>query len=229
MNKLQVSVLASGSTPGNAVAIIPGDGPAFLLDCGLSMAAIKSKMTKLIGKEPSCIKAAYITHLHGDHLRASSYPWEIIVNHKHGVPYQQDSCKITPFALAHDIPCHGFRVEKNGLNIGYVTDTVLIPEQSLPYLFDLDLLIIEANYRPELTYDVEQVYGAPDCRHLSNKQAACIIGLVNSNRLKYVVMSHLSSRHNSPAFACNAGKQGAPQAEIIISGDVPTKLITLMN
>lgn len=229
MSKLQFSVLASGSR-GNAVAVLPGGEKGFLLDCGLGMTVLKKRL-ELIGKSISDISGSMITHLHGDHHHyqsVMSFGWRKTHWH-HGVSFWYFGTKITPFALHHgDCPCHGFRIDYQGMSIAYLVDTEYVPEESLPYLFDLDAIIIEANYRESMVV-VYPGYGDPTARHLSNEQAACTLGLINSKRLKHVIMAHGSSRNNTPAFAWNAGKAGVPQAQVLVAEqDRPTKMITLM-
>lgn len=234
MNKLQFAVLASGST-GNAVYVQPGNDTGFLLDCGLSKPVLKKRL-KIIGKTINDVSGAFITHSHGDHnnLTASrSLPWNRrFYSYRTGTDYFNDKCKITHFKLAHgDCPCYGFRVDYNDLSIAYLVDTEYIPEESLQYLFDLDAIIIESSYRERMLKESGgTVYGNVGDRHLSNEQATCVLGCINSNRLKYVIMAHISSRLNTKAFAYNAGKEGAPQAEVIVAEqDKPIKMITLMS
>jgi phosphoribosyl 1,2-cyclic phosphodiesterase len=230
MSKLQFSVLASGSK-GNAVAVFPGNGPGFLLDCGLSKKVLKKRL-EIIGKNLEDISGSIITHLHGDHCHhqcALSFGWRKTC-WEHGVPFWYFGTKITPFELSHGgCPCHGFRVDYEGMSLAYLVDTEYVPEESLPYLFDLDAIIIEANYRKDMVI-IYPGYGRPEERHLSNEQAACTLDLINTKRLKHVVMAHGSSRNNTPAFSWNAGKAGAPQAEVLVAKqDRPTKMITLMS
>ena len=231
MSKLQFAVLASGSR-GNAVYVQPGSGPGFLLDCGLSKSAL-SKRLKIIGKTIDDVAWAFMTHEHIDHWNSSCVMGIVAslgVHHVHGSRRMFLGATITPFELSHgDCPCYGFRVDYKGLSMAYLVDTKYVPEESLPYLFNLDAVIIEANYR-EGKVIVYPGYGRPEERHMSNEQAACTLGLINSDRLKHVVMAHGSSRNNTEAFALNAGKAGAPQAQVLVARhDQPTKMITLMN
>jgi phosphoribosyl 1,2-cyclic phosphodiesterase len=242
MSKLQFSVLASGSK-GNAAAVFPDGKTGFLLDCGLSKKVLKKRLG-LIGKSIDDIYRTFVTHHHGDHYNESGISATQSKGYRiPGHPYQSSNkdvfkcsgCDITPFELSHgDCPCHGFRVDYKGMSMAYLVDTEYVPEESLPYLFDLDAIIIEANYREQILRSrVDQyqyIYGDPTARHLSNEQAACILSLINSKRLKYVIMAHGSSRNSTPAFARNAGKTGAPQAQVLVAEqDRPTKMITLMS
>jgi len=232
MNRLQFSALASGSK-GNAVAVFPGDGKGFLLDCGLSNKELNRRLT-MINKKCDDIAWVLMTHCHRDHWR-----YETVMSGSQSISswwndgYTKSICgaSVTAFRLKHDVQCFGFRVEYNGINIAYVTDTAYIPEESMEYLFDLDALIIEANYREQILSNYpEYVHGDPASRHLSNEQVSCILSTVNSPRLKHVVLTHLSDRFNTPAFASNAGVAGASRASVIVSGqDNPTKIITIMR
>lgn len=234
MNKLQFSVLASGSR-GNAVAVFPGNGPGFLLDCGLTGKELDRRL-RMINKKRDELKCTFATHTHKDHFnlklkdKQPGITW-IFTCHSHGFDYDLlHGCRLISFGLEHDVECFGFRVEYNGINIAYVTDTAYIPEESLQHLLDLDALVIEANYREKLLAESQDQYGRPSSRHLSNEQVTCILKTVNSPRLKHVVLTHLSSRYNTQSFAHNAGVNGAPQANVIVSEqDQPTKMITIMR
>ena len=234
MSKLQFAVLASGSK-GNAVAVFPGDGPGFLLDCGLSQKVLQKRL-EIVGKNLEDIQGAFITHHHGDHFNGSglsgmSWIRSIFTQVPANPADDIDGCMIKGFKLSHgDLPCHGFRVDYKEMSFAYLVDTEYVPEESLKYLFDLDAIIIEANYRENMIKGRSNIHGDPTSRHLSNEQAACVLGLINSTRLKHVIMAHGSSRNNTPAFACNAGTWGAPQAQVLWSEqDRPTKMITLMS
>ena len=236
MSKLQFSVLASGSR-GNAVYVQPGDRPGFLLDCGLSKQVL-TKRLKMIGKTLDDVDGAFITHLHGDHYYiqcVARLGWRKTYFHHSSPHWFNVHTKITPFRLSHgDCQCYGFRVDYSGMSLAYVVDNNYVPEESLEYLLDLDAIIIEANYRKETlrsrSYSNQYIYGDPAARHLSNDQATCTLSTINSSRLKNVIMAHVSSRNNTPAFARNAGRAGAPQAEILVADqDMPTKMITMMN
>ena len=65
MNKLKLSVLASGSR-GNAVAVFPGDGHGLLLDCGLSGKELDRRL-KMINKSREVLAFGCVTHNHNDH------------------------------------------------------------------------------------------------------------------------------------------------------------------
>lgn len=234
MNKLQFSVLASGSR-GNAVAVFPGNGPGFLLDCGLTGKELDRRLA-MIDNDRNDIAFACVTHAHKDHCNWSlknrnDRMIRLYTDHTGwGGQWFLSGVYITSFALLHDVECFGFRVEYNGINIAYVTDTAYIPEESLQYLLNLDALVIEANYREKLLAESQDQYGRPSSRHLSNEQVSCILKTVSSPRLKHVVLTHLSNRFNTPAFARNAGVEGAPQATVTVSvQDKPTKMITIMR
>jgi len=234
MNKLQFAVLASGSKA-NAVYVQPGNDTGFLLDCGLSKPMLKKRL-RIIGKTFDDVSGAFITHSHGDHdnmITSNSLPWRSgCFKFSRGIDYFDDECKVARFRLHHgDCRCYGFRVDYKGMSLAYVVDTEYVPEESLQYLIDLDAIIIEANYRESFLQDYpNHVHGCPAARHLSNEQATCILSTINSPRLKHVVMAHVSSRNNTPAFAWNAGQAGAPQAQVLVAEqDMPSRMITLMN
>jgi phosphoribosyl 1,2-cyclic phosphodiesterase len=114
---------------------------------------------------------------------------------------------ILPFAVPHDaVNPVAFRVEMSGSSAAIVTDlghqTAIVKEHCL----DLDLLVLEANH------DVQMLrYGNYPSRlkarilskigHLSNESMSTLLINTLSDRLKNVVLAHLSKANNDPILA----------------------------
>jgi phosphoribosyl 1,2-cyclic phosphodiesterase len=125
---------------------------------------------------------------------------------------------VTPIHVAHDAPgTHGFifdfKMSDSNFRFIYVADC---GHGSLSQLNqkcrDADLIAIEFNHDEELELEsrrprflINRVLG-PD-GHLSNKQAAELLGFVRSENLKNVVQLHLSSDCNTPELAMNTARQ----------------------
>ncbi len=226
---LRVTVLGSGSR-GNAVAVTKGKG-ILLLDCGFSKKEIYKRlgMAGLQGDAELCL----VTHRHSDHsLSAKHFNSAFFDDSTETLNWR--GCAITPFRLVHDVPCVGFRIDSGEISIAYLTDFSEVPEDSMKHILGLDLIMIESNYRDEFLIEAalggELVWGNPIERHLSNSKAACLLQTAYSDRLKHVVLVHLSKMNNSKEFAWLAAREAAPQAEIIIAEqDYPTKTITIIK
>ena len=222
---IRVTVLGSGSR-GNAVAVTRGtrDKGILLLDCGFSRKEIYRRLETagLRGDVELCL----VTHRHLDHSRSAKSFNSVFFDERVRTLNWMD-CAITPFDLVHDVPCTGFRVDCGEISIAYLVDFSEIPEESMKHLLGLDLIIIEANHE-EAMIDPDD-FGHPE-RHLSNRQAACILQTICGDSLKNVILAHLSSRNNTPKFAEIAAKEVVPQAEIIVAEqDYPTRTITIIK
>ncbi len=229
---LRVTVLGSGSR-GNAVAVTRGtrDRGILLLDCGFSRKEIYKRL-EIAGLQGD-VELCLVTHRHSDHsLSAKHFNSVFFDDSTETLNWR--GCAITPFRLAHDVPCVGFRIDSGGISIAYLTDFSEVPEESMKHILGLDLIMIESNYREELLIEAalegECVWGNPIERHLSNSKAACLLQTACSDRLKHVVLVHLSKMNNSKEFAWLTAKEAVPQAEIIVAGqDYPTKTITIIK
>ena len=85
----------------------------------------------------------------------------------------------TPLRLMHGrLPVTGFRIDYGGRSTAYCTDVSRIPPETLPYLADLDVLIIDAlRYRHHPT-------------HLSVDQALNVIAQVRPRRAYFTHIAH---------------------------------------
>ncbi len=157
---IDYQVLSTGSQ-GNAVLI----NKAVLIDCGIPY--------KVIEPYIGGIKLVLLTHIHGDHFRASTLKriaferpavrfgaceWLIKPLADAGVParsidilkvgYQYDYriCQVIPVPLVHDVPNCGYKVHCPGGKMLYATDTNNLHGISAK---DYDLYMLEANYEDE--------------------------------------------------------------------------------
>lgn len=157
---IDYQVLSTGSA-GNAVVL----GRAVLVDCGVPYKAVEPFIRD--------IKLVLLTHIHGDHFKASTIrkiaqerplvrfgacEWLIKPLVDAGVParqidilktdYQYDYriCKVVPVPLVHDVPNCGYKLHFPGGKAIYATDTVNLNGISAK---EYDLYMIEANYEDE--------------------------------------------------------------------------------
>lgn len=236
---MRVNCLASGSR-GNA-SLIEAEGRTLLVDCGLSLQELERRMRHL-GLGPDCLDAVLVTHEHADHLKgvpalARKYGlpvWMtagtrsagrcdglegVRVFHCHGDGFELGVFKIEPYAVPHDArePSQ-FVIRHGGRVLGMLTDSGAVTPHILHTLADCDALILECNhdrdmlangpYPPSLQRRVGGAFG-----HLSNEQAAGLLGELDTTGLRWLVAAHISEKNNQPEKACEALLSASPDIE----------------
>lgn len=224
---LEICAIASGSN-GNCY-YIGNEKDAVLIDAGISCKQIIKRINEK-GLDPGKIKAVFITHEHGDHLRGAR-----VVGKRLHVPvyltpatyngayknlqpdfpvfFQPGSIieigefTVFPFLKNHDAsePC-SFRVQYKDKNIGVFTDIGEPCENVTSHLQLCDALFLETNYDEKMLWDGSYPYFlkrriASENGHLSNKQAFELLETFAGENLKCVFLSHLSRENNSPEVA----------------------------
>lgn len=224
---VEVHVLASGST-GNAV-YINMDGQQFLVDAGISARRIERGL-KEIGTLPSELDAAFITHEHTDHIsglpvflkrfgtpvysRAATWqnisfadelPAECIHYINGGLNIGR--VRVESFDTPHDAanPC-GFTFTCLDKKLAYATDLGIFTATVVQALADADAIILEANHDPDMLDNgpyppflkkrIRSRLG-----HLSNFDAAGLLGCVLRKHRTRVFLAHLSQENNCPDLA----------------------------
>jgi phosphoribosyl 1,2-cyclic phosphodiesterase len=223
---MQVWSFASGSD-GNCY-VFESEGTALLVECGRPYQQIVDFLAS-ISLAPEEIAGIVLTHAHGDHSRSAR-----TFSRRHDVPiyasvgtlgalrlddprlarpvqsggrYPIGQLDLAPFAVPHD--CReplGFRVEGGTGRAAIATDLGWVPRAVARQFEQLDLLVLEANYDPQLleagSYPaflkrrVAGVYG-----HLSNGAAAEAIVACGDRAPGSVWLAHLSEQNNSPRHA----------------------------
>ncbi len=224
---IEICAIASGSN-GNCY-YIGNEKDAILVDAGLSGKQILSRMAEL-DLNPSKIKAVFITHEHGDHMRGArgvskklqvpiyltaktynaayknmrpDYP-------KHFTPDQEIEIGdfiIFPVLKNHDAaePC-SFRIQYKEKNIGIFTDIGEACENVQIHLQKCDGLFLESNYDETMLWEGAYPYFlkkrvASELGHLSNDQAFELLENHAHENLKCVFLSHISRDNNTPEKA----------------------------
>ena len=153
---------------------------------------------------------------------------------------QLGAINVQPFSVTHDVADPvGYRLEIDGFNLAIATDLGRATAIVSHHLSDLDLAVLEFNHDEELLLQgsypwwlkqrVRSNHG-----HLSNAQAAALLGSVASPRLKHLLLAHLSQENNRPARALAAAPAArprgraprAPPGRAAAHGE-PTAVITL--
>lgn len=224
---LEICSIASGSN-GNCY-YIGNNKDAVLIDAGISTKQILIRMSER-GLNPSKIKALFITHEHGDHMRGArvlgkrlQIPVYITAKTYNGSyknlrpeyprfftpdeSIQIGDFLIHPVLKNHDAaePC-SFRIEYKNQNIGVFTDIGEPCDNVKSHLQRCDGLFLESNYDEKMLWNGNYPWPlkkrvASEQGHLSNEQALRLLENHAGKNLKLVFLSHLSKENNTPEIA----------------------------
>lgn len=219
---MQFSSIGSGSR-GNGTLVRHGSS-LILIDCGFSLKETLQRLTTR-GLSANDLSAIFVTHEHGDHLsgvgvlakrfdipvylsagtrfvsKLSRVPRVEVVRDGESVTIGE--IEVLPVAVPHDArePLQ-FLFKAGGASIGVLTDLGCITQHVVQNFSRCDALMLECNhdpyllstgpYPPSLKKRVAGAYG-----HLSNQQAADLLALLEVDRLRYLVVAHISEQNNS--------------------------------
>lgn len=226
---MRFASLGSGSG-GNATVIGCGD-VHLLVDCGFSMREAQRRLERL-GMCLSRITALLVTHEHSDHIRgvpllARKFSIPVFMTAgtlesrdygympdvrliRAGSAFSIGSMEILPVTVAHDArePVQ-YIFRHDSQSLGILTDLGSFDDQLVAVYGGCDGLLLEANhdslllaqgpYPPTLKRRVAGPWG-----HLSNHQAAELLGRLDTSRLRHLVVGHISRKNNSLSLAQNA-------------------------
>ncbi len=226
---LRVVVLGSGSG-GNAV-VVESDGERILIDAGFSCRELERRMRSMgiDPKTISALLLTHEhdDHVRGAGRFAAKYALPVwatrgtiagttlpaavalrVETLESGHTVAVSGFAIEPFLIPHDArePV-GFVVEDRfRRRIGLVADLGCRSRLAWGRLVDLDLLIIEANHDLEMLREGPYPWSlkqrvASRHGHLSNSEAADGLPELFSDRLRQIVLYHLSRTNNRPALA----------------------------
>lgn len=252
---LRVGVLGSGSG-GNAL-IVESGRHRILLDAGFSCRELVKRM-KLLDFDPQTLGAIVLTHEHQDHCRgadrfAKKFRLPVLatagtlagtplreearkeaVTLRSGEPREVAGFRIEPFGIPHDAqePVGVVVEDPCGRRVGLVADLGCRTSLAWGRLYDLDVLILEANHDLDMLRNgpypwslKQRVAGRHG--HLSNREAAEGLPELIGDRLRWVVLYHLSRTNNLPALAAAAigealDREGCPAQMAVTEQDHPT-------
>jgi len=228
---MRFALLGSGSR-GNATLVEEGK-TRLLVDCGFSVREVERRMARL-GSTPESLSAILVTHEHNDHLagvgalaRKYGLPvWLTAGTEAAGskrlgeLPcierlnchsdFAIEALQLQPFPVPHDArePCQ-FIFGNGDKRLGLLTDTGRSTQHIEQQLDACHALILESNHDPRMLAEGPyppslQARVGGGLGHLSNAQAAGILGNIDSSLLQHVVAAHLSEKNNRPELAVAA-------------------------
>lgn len=244
---MRFSVLGSGSR-GNCIFVESGT-TAVLIDAGFSGREIVSRLSA-IGRDADTLDAVFVTHEHHDHIcgvgvmsRRCSIPVYANEGTFKGAEKRfkklfktcefttgdtvqfKDLC-IRSFGVSHDTndPV-GFVISDGSSSIGCCTDTGIASRLIGQRLSGCDGLVLEFNHDPQMLKDgpyppalkqrVKSSHG-----HLSNEDAAQLLQQLLHDKLKHVVLAHLSETNNLPEIAYR-------KAAAVLEGTTDTRMLEI--
>lgn len=254
---MEISVLGSGSK-GNSVFIQSGE-TAILIDAGFSGKQLETRLSH-VGKDISEISGIFLTHEHNDHISGAGvlsrrFKMPVYANegtfkgaerklgklHRReefetGGSIELQDLEIRSFRVSHDtLDPVGFVVSDGNFTLGYCTDTGKTSHLMAARLKNCDMLIIEFNHDPDmlktgpyplaLQQRVRSSHG-----HLANQDAAEFLRILLHDKLRCIVLAHLSETNNLPRLAQQAAASvncGEGSEILTAAQDVPMSIVKL--
>ncbi len=228
---MQFASLGSGSE-GNALLVAAGE-TRVLMDCGFGLQDTLLRLARL-GVSAEQLNGIIVTHEHGDHiggvarlarkfdlpvwltngtLRSQPETFDDIA-HIHeidpGQAFAIGEIEIIPYTVPHDAsePVQ-FVFNDGARRLGVLTDTGCGTAHIEQTLSGCHALVLECNHDPgmlangDYPYNLKQRVGG-NLGHLSNRDAAGILGRVDISRLQHLIAAHLSRKNNTAALAVEA-------------------------
>lgn len=226
---MRIASLGSGSK-GNGTLIDDGE-TCVLIDLGFTIKE-SVKRLKRLDVNPESIDAILVTHEHADHIHgvagfARKFGTHVYLTPgtyqpKHmgqlpqltrfncHLPFSVKTMEVTPVTVPHDAkePCQ-FVVRGGGLSVGILTDLGHVTPHVENSYRECDALMLECNHDLDMLttgpypYPLKQRVGG-EYGHLNNEQAAALLTKVSLDRLKHLVISHISEQNNKPELAEDA-------------------------
>lgn len=122
-------------------------------------------------------------------------------------PFFIGDLKVKPFAISHDAnEPTGFRIEKEDKAVAVATDLGIYDDYIVENLKNLNAVVLEANH------DIHMLEVGPypyplkkrvlgDRGHLSNESSGRLLCNILHDKMKHIVLGHLSRENNFPELA----------------------------
>ena len=221
---MKVCILGSGSG-GNSI-YIEGKETRILIDTGFYLNIIEERLSDA-GISPEQLSGILITHEHRDHIcglnmfvRKWNIPiyinnmtYNIIKNwvrsinptiFHNGSDFSIGELEIKPFSLLHDAADNsGFVVKCDNKKVFYATDLGFVTSLVKERMKDSDLIIFESNHDYEMLisgsypwYLKQRILSREG--HISNEESAIALKEVINDRVKRIILAHVSRENNHP-------------------------------
>ena len=227
---MRFASLGSGSE-GNALLVSVGQTQV-LMDCGFGLKNALARLARL-GVSAEQLSGIAITHEHGDHIGGVARlarKFGLPVWLTHGTLRSQQRAfsgihiheidphrafvigeiEITPYLVPHDAaePVQ-FVFNDGARRLGVLTDTGCGTAHIEHVLHGCHALVLECNHDSAMLESGDYPYSlkqrvAGHFGHLSNRDAAAILGRLDTSRLQHLVAAHLSRKNNTAALAVEA-------------------------
>lgn len=239
---LFISSLNSGSN-GNCY-YVGSSTDAVLIDVGISCREAEKRM-KLSGLDIKKVRAIFVSHEHGDHIKgvstlANKYHLPVYITEltaKHGPTLIRHLSKqfsanenisignltITPFAKYHDAnDPHSFTISCEEVTVGVFTDIGRTCDQLVYHFKKCHAAFLESNYDEDLLengrYPIHlknRIRGGHG--HLSNREALELFINHRPAFMSHLLLAHLSKENNSPELAMGLFAKHAGNTSIIVA------------
>lgn len=229
---MRFAALSSGSS-GNCFYIAEKN-QAILVDAGISCKQILSRLTGL-GENPLNIKAIFVTHEHIDHIRGIevlSKNLNIPVYATSGTINSQTICsnenllceisenetikiagmEITSFPKSHDAEMPvSYKIQKNKI-ISVITDIGYACKNVISSIKESDAIILESNHDVDMLQNGSYPYFLKkrilsEKGHISNHDSSIAVRNNSSEKLKNIILAHLSEKNNTQDLALTSFKE----------------------
>jgi phosphoribosyl 1,2-cyclic phosphodiesterase len=153
-----------------------------------------------------------------------------------GSPFEVGDCTVESFSVPHDASDPvGFAIRSGPHAVGVLTDLGHATKLVIERMRTMDVLVLESNHDVKLLQEDTARPWALKQRimsrhgHLSNDDAATLAGEVCSDRLRHVLLAHLSRDCNRPEIAHRVVAQKLPaRVRVAVSTqDQPTATVSL--
>ncbi|MBL7719930.1 MAG: MBL fold metallo-hydrolase [Flavipsychrobacter sp.] len=238
---LQVASINSGSN-GNCY-YIGNDTDAVLVDAGISCREVEKRMRR-IGLSMQKVKAIFISHEHGDHIKGVD-----VLSRRFGLPvYLTEKMQryvkvdgslvryyspaepvligdvtVTAFPKFHDaIDPHSFVVSHSGTHVGVFTDIGIHCAQVIEFFRKCHACFLEANYDEAMLENGRYPYHLKNRirgghGHLSNRQALELFCAHRPEFMSHLFLSHLSRDNNDPQLVSDLFAPHAGNTQVVVA------------
>ena len=135
------------------------------------------------------------------------YPEELLKPLRPDVKMTLGDLDILPFHIDHDAADPvAYRIQSGNKSVAVATDLGHYNQYTIDHLLDLDAVLLESNHDlrmlesgPYPYYLKRRIMG--NFGHLSNENAGRLLNCILNDKMKYVLLGHLSKENNLPELA----------------------------